>query len=54
MLSSSAKSAATRSEALCLMHGEPKSALPFQEKLNGAGLETPVYYPELGDQAEFK
>jgi metallo-beta-lactamase family protein len=48
-----AKSGATRSEALFLMHGEPKSALPFQEKLNGDNLETPVYYPEVGDQAEF-
>jgi metallo-beta-lactamase family protein len=48
-----AKSAATRSEALFLVHGEPKSALPFQEKLNSGNLSTPVYYPELGDQAEF-
>jgi metallo-beta-lactamase family protein len=49
-----AKSAATRSEALFLVHGEPKSALPFQEKLNSDNLSTPVYYPKLGDQAEFK
>jgi metallo-beta-lactamase family protein len=48
-----AKSAATGSEALFLVHGEPKSALPFQEKLTGDTLSTPVYYPELGDQAEF-
>jgi metallo-beta-lactamase family protein len=48
-----AKAAAENSEALFLVHGEPKSALPFQEKLNGDNLSTPVYYPELGDQAEF-
>jgi metallo-beta-lactamase family protein len=48
-----AKSAATNSEALFLIHGEPKSALPFQEKLIGDSLNTPVYYPENGDQAEF-
>jgi metallo-beta-lactamase family protein len=48
-----AKTAATQSEALFLIHGEPKSALPFQEKLNGDNLNTPVYYPENGDQVEF-
>jgi metallo-beta-lactamase family protein len=48
-----ARAAATNSEALFLVHGEPRSALPFQEKLTGDGLSTPVYYPELGEQAEF-
>ncbi|MBN1439136.1 MAG: MBL fold metallo-hydrolase [Anaerolineales bacterium] len=48
-----AKAAVDHSEALFLVHGEPKSALPFQEKLNSDNLSTPVYYPELGDQAEF-
>jgi metallo-beta-lactamase family protein len=48
-----AKSAATQSEALFLVHGEPKSADSFREKLNGGNLSTPVYYPDLGDQAEF-
>jgi metallo-beta-lactamase family protein len=48
-----AHTAATRSEALFLVHGEPKSALPFQEKLKGDNLETPVYYPDMGEQAEF-
>jgi metallo-beta-lactamase family protein len=52
-LSEYAKSAATNSEALFLIHGEPKSALPFQEKLKGDNLNTPVYYPERGDLAEF-
>jgi metallo-beta-lactamase family protein len=48
-----AKSTATGSEALFLVHGEPKSAQPFQEKLASDNLATPVYYPEIGDQAEF-
>jgi metallo-beta-lactamase family protein len=48
-----ARAAATNSEALFLVHGESKSALPFQEKLNGANLSTPVYFPELGNEAEF-
>ncbi len=48
-----AKSAATGSEAIFLLHGEPKSALPFQEKLNGDNLNTPVFYPQTGDSAEF-
>ncbi|MGB7537052.1 MAG: MBL fold metallo-hydrolase [Anaerolineales bacterium] len=52
-LSQYAKSAATGSEALFLIHGEPKSALPFQEKLKADNFTTPVYYPELGDQAEY-
>jgi metallo-beta-lactamase family protein len=48
-----AKAAAENSEAIFLVHGEPKSAVPFQEKLKSDNLSTPVYYPELGDQAEF-
>jgi metallo-beta-lactamase family protein len=52
-LSEYAKAAADNSEAIFLVHGEPKSAIPFQEKLNNDDLSTPVYYPELGDQAEF-
>lgn len=48
-----AKASGSNSEALFLIHGEPKSALPFQEKLNGGNLTTPVFYPELGDEAEF-
>lgn len=48
-----AKASISNSEALFLIHGEPKSALPFQEKLKGDNLSTPIYYPELGDQAEF-
>jgi metallo-beta-lactamase family protein len=48
-----AKSVATRSEALFLVHGESKSALPFREKLENDNLETPVHWPALGDQVEF-
>ncbi|MBN2086529.1 MAG: MBL fold metallo-hydrolase [Anaerolineales bacterium] len=48
-----AKAAASNSEAVFLVHGESKSALPFQEKLNGDNLSTPVYYPGMGDQADF-
>jgi metallo-beta-lactamase family protein len=48
-----AKSAATASQALILIHGEPKSALPFEEKLKANGLSTPVYYPERGSNMEF-
>jgi metallo-beta-lactamase family protein len=48
-----AKTAATGSEAIFLVHGEPKSALPFREKLTHDNLGTPVYWPDLGDQAEF-
>jgi metallo-beta-lactamase family protein len=48
-----AKSTASDSEAIFLIHGEPKSAQPFRDKLNGDALSTPVYYPLEGDQAEF-
>jgi len=48
-----AKAAADASQALILIHGEPKSALPFEEKLRTDGLSTPVYYPELGTNMEF-
>ncbi len=47
-----AKSAAGTSRALILIHGEPKSALPFEEKLKSDGLSTPVFYPELGTSME--
>jgi metallo-beta-lactamase family protein len=52
-LSEYAKSTASGSQALILIHGEPKSALPFEEKLKRDGLSTPVFYPELGTSMEF-
>jgi metallo-beta-lactamase family protein len=48
-----AKSAAVASRALILIHGEPKSALPFEEKLKSDGLSTPLFYPELGTSLDF-
>jgi metallo-beta-lactamase family protein len=47
-----AKSAGA-SQALILIHGEPKSALPFEERLKRDGRSTPVVYPELGTNLEF-
>jgi metallo-beta-lactamase family protein len=48
-----AKGAASSSRALILIHGEPKAARPFEEKLKNDGLSTPVFYPELGSSMEF-
>jgi metallo-beta-lactamase family protein len=48
-----AKACATNAKALYLIHGEAKSALPFQTALQTSGITTPTFYPEIGDQAEF-
>jgi metallo-beta-lactamase family protein len=45
--------AASRSslKGIYLVHGEARSAVPFQQKLKEAGL-APVFYPEQGETAE--
>jgi metallo-beta-lactamase family protein len=48
-----AKACASNAKSLFLIHGEPKSALPFTEALKANGLATPILYPIAGDIAEF-
>jgi metallo-beta-lactamase family protein len=48
-----AKAAAGNAKALFLVHGETKSALPFQAALKDAGITPPTYYPAIGDHADF-
>lgn len=48
-----AKACATNAKALYLIHGESKSALPFEEALKANGITPPTFYPEIADQAEF-
>jgi metallo-beta-lactamase family protein len=48
-----ARACATNAKALYLIHGEPKSALPFEEALKANGITPPTFYPDPGFQAEF-